>query len=155
MKKLMILAMFLMISATMFAQVNHINYIPQVWNNTPKYASGGAAQLVLNKATNRMEYTSGSVIGSVESDSVRNYTSTGASLCYVKRSGRDTVLLPSGIYAANQVLEFMGTATTADTTVFIPSSGTINGAANYTLTGINPALKTVFNGTNYFILNKQ
>lgn len=157
MKKYIFLAMFIMISATSFGQFNHVNTVPQVWNNTPTYSSGGDSKLVLNSGTNRMELTpntllSGKVVAGIETDSARSYTHTGAFLTKIKFAVRDTINLTAASYYTNQEFQFVVVASGADTTVFIPNSGNVNGASTYTMTGTNNAITLYFDGANYWIL---
>ncbi len=156
MKKLLA-AMFLMISATSFGQYEHINNSAQIWNFTPQYSSGGYNKLILNATTNRMEYTpntflSGKVVAVTETDSARNYNLTGAALCIIKWATRDTINLVKANYVSGQILRMVVIASGADTTVFVPSSGTVNAATTYTLTGTNNSISWLFDGTNYWIL---
>lgn len=155
MKKSTLLVLALILSATVMAQ-NRPLYIPQYWYNQPAYSSGGYSKVVLNSTTGRIETTtntllSGKLVVATEKDSARNYNFTGSALCYVKFTVRDTVNLVTTSYASNQIFTFVVIASGADTTVFIPSSGTVDAATSYTMTGTRNSISFWYDGTNYWI----
>lgn len=161
MKQLFTLAMFLMISAATFGQGVTVTS-PQTYTQNltylgnSQYSSGGYNKLVQNSTTGRLEYTpntllQGKVVAVTEKDSARNYTHTGSYLTCIKWTVRDTVNLTAASYATNQVFKFTVVASGADTTVFVPNSGTIAGGFTYTMTGTNNSVSFWYDGTNYWI----
>lgn len=93
--------------------------------------------------------------GNIQTISAHKDTVTGKLLTVITASRLDTVKLKRSLYSAGQVLEFVCTASANDSTKFLPDAGTINGASTYWFTGTYKAMKLYFDGTNYFILNKQ
>ena len=138
------MAMFVMISATAFGQFNNVHNASQVWNNTPTNTTGGVQPLLLNATTNRME------LPGFESDSSRNYTAIGRSYVYIKYPTRDTVSLVAANFAINQIARFIVTASGADTTVFVPTTGRINNANYYVNTGTNSGVTIIFDGAYFW-----
>lgn len=138
------------------AQLYEYHTRAQVFKSVPIYSTGGNTKMVWNTTSNAVESTSNTVLSGVvttetEKDSARKYTHQGYYTTYIKWTVRDTINLTSANYTTNQLFRFKVIATGADTTVFIPSSGTIDGAANYTLTGTNAYTMFWFDGTNYWI----
>lgn len=150
------------LSATTFGQGTIINapYTFTNWVKMPNlsaYSSGGYNKVVFNSTSDKLEYTSntllsGKVVAATEKDSARSYTHTGSYLTYIKIGTRDTISLPTTIYASNQIMKFVSIYAGADTTVFVPTSGTIDAAAYYTMTGTRNSVSIWFDGTNYWII---
>lgn len=151
-KSIFLVAMFLMISATSFGQFNQPFFRPIILHNTPAYSSGGFANLVLNKTSGRMESAPQGTTASIETDSARNYNFTGSLYCKIKYGLRDTVNLITNQYSPNQKFTFFVVTNGADTTVFIPSTGNVNGSSNYILTGTNNSVSMFLDSTNYWII---
>lgn len=150
MKQITLLLLALILSAPVFAQTGRRTTTQQIWDYQPVYTTGGFSEIGLNQSTHRVEITT-SGITTVEKDSARNYTYAGAKLVNIKFGTRDTIVLASASYPANLVTKFIVTKSGADTVVFIPTTGTINGATSNTLTGTNAGISTWFDGTNYWI----
>ena len=153
--------MFLMISAATFGQGVTVTS-PQTFTQSitftgnGQYSSGGYNKLVQNSTTNKLEYTpntllSGKVVAVVEKDSARSYTHQGSYLTYIKYTVRDTVNLSASNYSTYQTFRFTVIASGADTTVFIPNSGTIDAGTSYTMTGTRNSISLWYDGTNYWI----
>lgn len=150
MKKITFLLVALILSAQVFAQVNRQDRVPHYWYYQPQYTSGGLNEVGINATTNRLEITA-SAIATIEKDSARNYNYTGAKLVNIKFGTRDTINLVNANYPVNLTAKFMVTKSGADTVVFIPSSGNINGSSSFTLTGTNAGVSIWYDGTNYWI----
>lgn len=152
MKKITTLLLALITVANVFGQDGRRIVYKQILDNVSLYSTGGNTPLVLNTTTHLLEYSKPGLIASIESDSARNYNFTGSLLCKIKWTVRDTVNLVKTNYTTNQKFTFVVVASGADTTVFIPNLGTVNGAATYTLTGTNNSITWYFDGTNYWII---
>lgn len=162
MKHLLFLLIAALSTAIVFGQGQTINrpqtFTNQTWlTGVSAYSTGAYTKLVLNSTTNLLEYTpntllSGKVVAVTEKDSARNYTHTGSFLTYVKWTTRDTVNLANTAYFTNQIFKFTVIASGADTTVFIPASGTIDGATSYTMTGTHNSISWWYDGTNYWAI---
>lgn len=150
MKQITLLLTALILSASCFAQFHRITNVRQTWLNQPSYTTGGFSEVGLNQTTGQVEITTKGIT-TVESDSARNYNYAGSKLVNIKFGTRDTINLVTANYPTNLVTKFIVTKSGADTVVFIPSAGTINGATSQTLTGTNAAQSIWFDGTNYWI----
>lgn len=162
MKKL-ITAVCIALSTTSFGQGSTFTQ-PITFTNAslkatslPDYSSGSYKKIVLNSTTKKWELTSntalsGKVTATTEKDSARSYTHTGSYITYIKWAGRDTVSMPVTAYSSNQIFTFASIDNNADTTVFVPTSGTIDNAAYYSMTGTRNSVSFWFDGTNFWII---
>lgn len=87
---------------------------------------------------------------SIQTISAHYDTVTGKYLTVVTASRLDSIKLKTTLYSSGQLFKFMCTAPANDSTLILPSSGNINGAASLWWTGTYKNLLLWFDGTNYW-----
>lgn len=163
MKKLFLLAFLATISFAVTAQTR-VTY-QMILDKAPAYSSGGNMPLVRNVTTHNLETLTDSTLylrtksiiptTGRQTASHANDTVVGKSLTVITASRLDTLTMRTSLYTSGQVMDFICTNASNDSTYVKTTSGNVNGAATYWLTGTYKALRLYFDGTNYWILNKQ
>ena len=88
--------------------------------------------------------------GNIQTISAHYDTVTGKYLTVVTASRLDSIKLKTSTYSAGQILKFICTTSSNDSTLILPSSGNINGASTLWWTGTYKNLSLYFDGTNYW-----
>ena len=155
MKKLAILILLAAsVATTAQAQNGPVNYDPISVGLRTKGAD--TVYSLLTQAYAKTLYTPLALsAGNIQTITRSRDTVSGKYLTVLTASRKDTVNLYRTKYTAGQVLNILCTNSANDSTVIIPTAGTINGAATYWFNGAYKAASLYYDGTNYFILNKQ
>lgn len=163
MKKLILFAFLATITFAATAQTR-VTY-QMILDNAPAYSTGGNMPLVRNVTTHRLETLTDSTVyfrtKSIIPTSARQTAASahdtvlGKALTVVTASRLDTLTFRTSLYASGQVMDFICTNAANDSTYVKTTSGNINGASTYWLAGTYKAMRIYFDGTNYWILNKQ
>lgn len=163
MKKVLFAALFAVLAFSVSAQTRFLSN--PIYPNLKAYSTGGSYPAVWNATTNYLErqtdstmYTRTKAIvpsTAVQTASHANDTLTGKYLTVVTASRKDTLTFKTTLYTTGQVLEILCTNASNDSTYVKTTTGNINGASTYWFTGTYKAAKIYFDGTNYWILNKQ
>ena len=168
MKKTILVFVMALIALTSFGQW-HTVLAPQhfeatctfdgtaIFNSAKSNTGLGFTQLVLNDTDNSIManpivYAQNGFVTDIQNISRHLDTITGAYLSVITTTRLDTIKLRNSVYNTGQILKVVTTLNSNDSTLFIPVSGTINGASSYWLTGTYKAVTFYYNGTNYFII---
>lgn len=148
MKKLL----FLLIAATMFAASATAQYDPISLDLARKHQDTTNTLLTQFKAANT--YTPMDITASyIQTISAHYDTVTGNDYLHVVTASRlDSIKLKRSNYDTGQMLKFICTNASNDSTLFIPNAGTINGDSTFWWTGTYKNLTLWFDGTNYWKL---
>ena len=80
-------------------------------------------------------------------------TATGRYLTVVTATRLDSIKLKTSLYTSGQILKFICTNSSNDSTLLLPSTGNINGdSVSWWWTGTYKNLELYFDGTNYWKL---
>jgi hypothetical protein len=152
MKQLIMITIFLIgLSLAASAQNGPVNYDPIAVALRNKHQDTTYSLLTQYQASQLYR----TISQPKEVAAAHNYTVTGAPLVYISATNNDTVNLVRGDYVKNQIIQFVRTNSSNDSTVFLPDYGTINGATSYKCKGYYTGLILVMDSTNYWTLSNQ
>ena len=146
MKKLTTL---LLIAATMMAATAKAQYDP-ISLNRQRMGLDTSSSLLTQYAAKNTYLPLVLTSGNIQTISAHYDTVSGKYLTVVTAARLDSIKLKSTLYTTGQLLKFICTTSSNDSTLILPSSGNINGAASLWWTGTYKNLLLWFDGTNYW-----